>query len=175
MSRERPVMPERIAQLAVAVSPKHICERLLDFGAGFDGGIKDGVDIIDVQKNAGGGAAQGLRGTAFATWRLVAQHQNRIADFDLGVPNFSIRDIHAKDFGRAEGPFIEIDGARRIGKGEIGSHCMVAGRNRLHLTSHKFTSWDSSRPYHRFGLRIRLRRLRASIKSGSSMRRSKTV
>ena len=49
MRADGPVMPKRIDELAVAITPEHVCHRHRDLRPGLDCAFDRGVDIVDIE------------------------------------------------------------------------------------------------------------------------------
>ena len=129
-----PAMAERDrCTCAVPVSPEHVGGRHHRPGASGDGAREDGVHVLHVEHERHRGAVQGLRGGGPHLRGLVAQHDDRVADPDLGVHQLPVGPGHARQLLRAERLHVEGDGVGRAADGERGGDRSVCIRNRLHL------------------------------------------
>src|SRR5215211_3192435 len=63
--------------------------------------------------------------------KRIRQHQLRIADLQLGVPDPAVGPGHAQHLLGAERLLVEVDRARGVVDGEIRREAVVALRNRI--------------------------------------------
>ncbi|TMA30854.1 MAG: hypothetical protein E6J79_20890 [Deltaproteobacteria bacterium] len=116
---------------AEAVAPEHVLDRHEDLGARLDGLGERLVDVGDVEEQQ-----RRLR----RLLERIVQHDNRVADLELGVHDLSARPRHAHPFLRAESLLAEVDGLDRVGLIQGGRDGVVALRDRPHLLRHA-SSW----------------------------------
>src|SRR5882724_1340164 len=124
-------MPKRILNEAGAVSVKLVLDRLEDLGLLCHGLFDDLVTIGHVHVQAhwrptdAGGADVALAHAGI----LVREHEARIANLQLGVPDLPVRTIHAHDYGGAEYILVIFDRSRSVLDDEVRSDGVVSLRN----------------------------------------------
>src|SRR5580658_8105932 len=129
-------MAEGIGQPAETIAPKHVRWFRRDLGAGADRLLEGRVDIFHVQENAGGRATQSVRRTATAAGHFIRQHDDRVADFEFGMPDLSRRPLHANFLLCSESSLVEVNCAGCIVHGQIGRDRMKPVRNWFYFSWH---------------------------------------
>src|SRR5262249_2003582 len=81
--------------------------------AGLDSSRDEGISVVHLELYRNGRPAQFLRTWEAVLGRLLAQHENRIADLDLGMGNLA-PSLETHDLASPEGFVIKIDGRARI-------------------------------------------------------------
>src|SRR5262249_24862067 len=66
---------------------------------------------------------------------LVGQHDDRVADLDLGVADLAVGPGHAHPLGRAEDAPVVVERPRRAVDDQVGRNAVKAVRNRFDLTA----------------------------------------
>jgi len=115
-----PLMAKRIRDLPKAVPPECIFDRHLDGGPGRNGLGKQRIRVLHVNVNANRGGSKRLRAQSVPLGKLVAEHQDRITDFDFGMQQFSIRTGHAGQFLGCKRLGIEIDRLGSVPDDQVG-------------------------------------------------------
>src|SRR5439155_18083097 len=87
-------------------------------------------------EEAEGRALQLLRRLRARLREPIGEHDSRIADRKLGVPDLPARGFGARELLRPKRPLVELDRLRRVVNGEVRAEGVVALGNRL----------DSQRP-----------------------------
>src|SRR5205085_210247 len=80
-----PAMPERVHELAVALAPDLVGERLADDRAGLDRTVPGGVDVADLQVQDDRRALERLRRDDAELGELVGEHHLRVAEPELDL------------------------------------------------------------------------------------------
>src|SRR6266516_671176 len=130
MSGKRPLVAEGILELAVTIAPKHFLDGHHGLGAGGDSALKNFVNIGQVEVNSDGGSIELLRRAAAELGKLVTEHEDGIADLELGVHDaFAIGARHATDFFCAEDILVKIDSGRGVADVQVRSDGMKTVRD----------------------------------------------
>src|ERR1019366_1122809 len=82
-----PDLSERVFEATHAITVELVGHRHQQFGAGRHSSLDYSIDILEIQHDADGRAASGLRSQVPSFRMLVSQHNVRIADDDLGMTN----------------------------------------------------------------------------------------
>src|SRR5205809_1087870 len=80
---EGPAVAERVGDLAVALAPKSVLERLPDLCAGIDRAFPQRIDVIRVQVQDSGGAPDAERRQHAELGELVCQHHRGVPEPQL--------------------------------------------------------------------------------------------
>src|SRR5712671_3966811 len=125
---------------AGAVAVELFLHRAEDLAAGVDGPLEPGIDVLDVETEPGARSSEGLRAPEAALRRLLAQHDARVADLDLGVGDRPVGHRIAGQLLGAKGFLVELERGGGALDDEVGGHGVVSIRDRLH--GHGRTSLD---------------------------------
>src|SRR4029077_17031496 len=119
-------------QLAVAVTPKLVADRHVNPGTRFDGAIKRRIDAInvDVQPHAYAAAAERRQRPELRPF--VAQHDDRVANLQLGVHDFAVRAFGDPSLLCAERLLVEFDGAHRVTNSKEWCESVISLRDRFY-------------------------------------------
>src|SRR5205085_9510641 len=82
-----PLVPERISQGAHAVAPEVVLDGHLFGPAGVDRLLKSAIHVVGVDDQADAGPAARLGSEIVALGEFVVEHDPRVADLELGVPD----------------------------------------------------------------------------------------
>ncbi len=134
MLGQRPAMSERILEGSRAVAPEHVAERHLRLRAGVDGAFPCRIHIVEVDIETHRRAAVRLRALGVHPGHFVGEHDDRVADPDLGVHDAPARTRHTHGFGRSERFLIEVDRARGVVHDHVRRHRVIVP----HRTGHSF-------------------------------------
>ena len=126
-----PRVPERILEGSKPIAVELIGDRPLDLRASGDRLLRDGVDVLDVHVRAHRRAPELLRRVRIVIRELVGEHDDRVADPDLGVPDLPIRRPVAEELGGAERLPVELEGALAPVDDQIGRDGVVPVGNLL--------------------------------------------
>src|SRR5215218_6949428 len=126
---------EVIGAAAAAVAPEPVVHAHRRGCAGVDRLLEDGVDILDVEEDRDGSSADLLRRPRIGLRERIREHQDRVADPDLGVRDLPVGPEHARELGRAERALVELDRLRPVVDGERRRQGVVALWNRLNSHS----------------------------------------
>src|SRR5439155_130009 len=105
--------------------------------------LHHGVDVLDIEEDAGAGAAELARRLRGRLRERVGEHHDRVADLDLGMPDLPVRSLHPHALLRSERGLVELDRLGRILEHEVRHDGVVPLWNRLRHTSPLF-SWLSA-------------------------------
>jgi hypothetical protein len=133
VGRHLPFVTERISHPSVTIAPEHVLNRHDHRGARRGRFAESLVDVLDVEENRHGRAAVRLGGLGSHLRHFVAEHHHRVPHPELRMHDLPSRPRHADPLLRAQGPFVEVDGPRRVAADQVGSHGVVTLRNRLSL------------------------------------------
>src|SRR5580704_3624262 len=127
----RPLVAERIRQLAVAVAPEHITDGHVYLCSRFYRPIKRRVYILDIDVQPHPRTASGQWGHGSVLREFVGEHKERIADAQLGMHDLAVRSFHDAFLNCAKGLLVELDGASRVAHGHVWGEGVVALGNCL--------------------------------------------
>lgn len=134
VSCDRPGVSIRIGDGAKSVPPKHRLWFLDGLRSGLDGLTKGLVHIGNIEPNGRGSSTEMFRSPHLGARELVAEHEHRVADLDLGVPDLTPWTEGSVPFLGTKGADIELDRLRRIvydegvGRGVVSrGHPMLGG------------------------------------------------
>jgi hypothetical protein len=122
---------ERIGEAGGAVAVELILHRFLELRAGGDRLLGERVDVGDVQVDGHRGPTERLRAAEAHLRELIGQHDRRIADFELGVPDPPVRLHQAHEFLAAERALVKVERLRCALDAQIGRGTRVVVGNRL--------------------------------------------
>src|SRR5262245_28353733 len=134
--RDVPAVAERVLQRTGPVAVEHVGHRPRGGRPRGDGLGEDLVDVRHVQHEADGRAPVVLWASRVHLRRLVREHDVRVADLDLRVPDAPPGRGHPHDLDGPERAAVEIERARAIVDDEIRRGGVVSVRDRLHLLGH---------------------------------------
>src|SRR5712691_7086258 len=124
-----PNMAEWIGQRAHAIAVKLVRYGFLNRRAGGDCLVKHRVDVCHIDHDAHWRSAERLR-TLVAHLRVfIREHDRRIANLDLSVPNLAIRRRKAKQFLRAKRFLIKLDRVAGAANDQVGRGGVITVRN----------------------------------------------
>src|SRR6266404_2355123 len=103
-----PLMTERVGELAVAVSPKHVAGLHVRVGTRLQCTVECAVYVFGVYEQRVRVQGRGRRRDGHS-WKFVADHEPGIADLHLGMHHSAARTVHAHDFLGAECFLVEVD------------------------------------------------------------------
>jgi AraC-like DNA-binding protein len=106
-----PAVPEGIVELAVAVAPEHVLQRLSDLGSGGDRLGEHGVGVGNLEGKDDGGSADRGRGEDAQLWELVGEVDSAVVEAQLDGHQASVRRGDSVDLFGAEGITVERGGA----------------------------------------------------------------
>ena len=118
------IAPQRSPQnwsAAAPIGPRR------DSGARRDGALEQRVAIVDVEPQRDRRAAERLR--APAAPHLVVEHDDRIADADLGMHDLAVRSWRPRQYFGAERLRVPVERAGRIVHDEVRRYRVVSGGN----------------------------------------------
>ena len=127
-----PRVPERILEGSKPIAVELIGDRPLDLRASGDRLLRDGVDVLDVYVQADRRAPELLRRVRIVIRELVGEHDDCVADPDLGVPDLPIRRSVTEKLGGAERLLVELECALATVDDQIGRDTVVRVGNLLH-------------------------------------------
>ena len=135
-----PDVPERVLDGAGPVAIELVLHGLKDLRSFRHGGLHGRVDVGDVQHDADRRAAELPRSACAHLRVLIGQHDDRITDADLRMPDFSARPGYPHALGRGEDPLVEVERARRAVDDHVRRGVVISVRHRLHFASraHRF-------------------------------------
>src|ERR1700722_5869526 len=149
-----PLVSKWILQRPRPIPVELILERLKLFCSACDRLLENFVHLIDVYHQPHAGSAERLRATMAHFGMLIREHDDRIANLDLGVPYPPIRARHAHQLNGAECPLVEIDCVGAPFDNEIGGDRVVTvgnwlgGHNLLLSDAVELTSPSNSKTHH---------------------------
>src|SRR5438132_3507249 len=118
---EAPPVAGRILHLAVAVAPEHVGEGHDDLRAGLHRPLERLVDVGHVDVQVTGGPAHRSRRPASHARLLIAQHEDGVADLELGVhEGLAVGPGYAHQLLGAQGALVEVDRLGPVTDGERG-------------------------------------------------------
>src|SRR5215472_16825246 len=141
MCRDVPDMAARIDDRAEPVAVELVLDRPLQGRAGSDGFFRHNIDIREIEVQPDRRAADRRRGERAHLGMLVGEHDEAVADFELGMadPAAGSVEFHA-ELG-AEHLLVEINRRRAAAHNQIGGQARITirdrfyrGHRRLHLS-----------------------------------------
>src|SRR5262249_56862439 len=99
---------------------------------GRDGLPENRVDVGHVEQDAHRRAAVVLWPASLDVGMLVGEHDDRVADLDLGMSDSLVGGGNAHDLRGVEGALVEVDGARGPFDDQVRCRAVVAVWNRRH-------------------------------------------
>src|SRR5262249_15485563 len=130
---ERPLVTKGIDEVGHAIAPEHVHRWRDGLGAGLHRAIEGLIDVFTVDHEARGRPVERLWRRAAPLRVLVAEHDDGVADANLGVHHLAVGRVHAHGLLGAEGLLVERNGLGRVADGQIRRDDVVALGNRLHL------------------------------------------
>ena len=125
-------MAPGVVELAGPVAIELVLDGLGLFGAGLDGVLEGLVDVLDVDGEGDGRAAELLRVVEVHVGRGVGHHDHRVADLDLGVADAAVGAGHAETLLGAEDLLVELDGVAGAVDGQVGGDAGIVVGDGLH-------------------------------------------
>src|SRR6185295_16543523 len=133
MGRNRPVVAERVFQLAVAIAPEHLLDGHGDLGAGSHRLREHRINVFHVQVDRHRRALERKRTEPAPLRHFVGQHEGRIADLDRGMHQSAVRAGQTRFLDGVECLLIELDRVGRAGTDHEGGEGVHSFGNRLDL------------------------------------------
>src|SRR5215510_1216100 len=137
MGSDVPDVAGRIGHRARAVAVELVLHRSYQLGAGGQRALHDAIDVLDVQHDADRRAADPAWTQRADLGMLVGEHDGRVADLDLGVPDSAARRGDADLLDGCERLLVEVDGLRRVVADQVRRRRVVAIGNRLDVAHHE--------------------------------------
>src|SRR2546423_12163263 len=130
MGGKRPFVAEGILEFAVTVAPEHFLDWHHSLGSGSDGALENFVNVGQVEVNGDGRSVKLLGRAAAEFGKLIAEHEEGIADFEFGVHNgLAIGTGHTTDLFGAEDVFVKVDSRRGVADVQVRGDGMKTVRN----------------------------------------------
>src|SRR5437867_2912816 len=133
MRGDAPAMAERILELPRTIAVELVLDRPQRGGTFLDGAVEDVIHVLDVNTDGHRRAAHGLGAAVFHVRELVGEHDQRVADLELGMADLAAGCAHAHALPRAEHGSIEVDRIARAIDGEVRCDFRVALGDRLYV------------------------------------------
>ncbi len=130
--RDVPTMSERVDELSRTVAVELVLDRTQFGRAVLERAVERDVDVLDVHTHGHRSVAELLRADEIHVRNLVGEHDHRVADRHLGMPDLPVRPTHTHGLGCAEHRRIEVDRVRRAVDGQVRNHARVLIGNGLH-------------------------------------------
>ena len=121
---------EGIGQRSRAVSVELILQRAQFLAPGCDCLRIDRVDILDIDHQADGGPPKRLRALETHVGIFIREHDRRVPDLDLRVPDLASRSRHTEQFDRAKSFRVKLESGGRILHDQIRGNRVVPLWNR---------------------------------------------
>src|SRR5258708_19326946 len=111
-------------------------------------------------------AARGLRRESAELRKLVAEHDDRVADHQLGVHDFAVRAFHDASFFCAEGLLVKFDRADRVAHGKKRGESVVSIGNWFYgHTASLGRTFSESSVHQKRGTNVNVRRKSRFLRS----------
>src|SRR5437879_4851485 len=126
VSRNRPFVAKGVSELAITIAPELIRNGHFNLCSGFYRAIESSIDVLNIDVQAHGRAADGLRRESAELWIFVAQHDQRISDLHLSMHHFSVGSLRNSSLLSSECLLVELDCSFCVAHGEKRSERVIA-------------------------------------------------
>src|SRR4029078_468213 len=109
MRGDAPAMAEWIVELPGTIAVELVLDRSYLRRPFRDCTVEDIIDVVDVDADCHRGASDCLRPAVPHVRELVGEHDQRVADLELGVAHLAAWPLHAHALPGAEDGCVEVD------------------------------------------------------------------